>query len=60
MTYSHAGKLLKETPALFRSPSSITPAWGPLVPAGALVITEKGALGELTSTDGNRVSLYVP
>jgi hypothetical protein len=60
LTYSLAGKLLKETPALFRSPSSITPARGPLVPPGALVITEKGALGELTSTDGNRVSLYVP
>jgi hypothetical protein len=59
VTYSHPGKLRKETPALFRSPSSVTPARGPLVPPGAGG-HERGALGELTSTDGNRGSLYVP
>lgn len=58
--YSHSGRMLGQTAPLFRSPSSITPGRGPLVPEGALVITEKGALGELTSTDGNRVSLYRP
>lgn len=58
--YSHAGRLLKQTDALFRSPSSITAARGPLAPPGSFVVTEKGALGELTSSDGNRVSLYVP
>jgi hypothetical protein len=58
--YSLSGKLLKQTAALFRSPSSITPGRPPLVPDGALVVTEKGALGELTSSDGNRVSLYSP
>jgi len=58
--YTLSGKLLKQTPMLFRSPSSITPGRGGLVPTGALVVTEKGALGELTSTDGNRVSIYTP
>lgn len=60
VAYSHTGVLLGETPMVFQSPSSITPAQGPLVPAGTLVVTEKGELGELTSTVGNRVSLYVP
>jgi hypothetical protein len=58
--YSLAGRLLKQTPALFRSPSSITEGRSPLFSEGTLIVTEKGALGELTSSDGNRVSLYRP
>ena len=58
--YSLTGKLLKQTPPLFRSPSSVRPGRPPLVPEGSLVVTEKGALGELTSSDGNRLTLYLP
>lgn len=58
--YTLSGRLVKQTPMLFSAPSSITPARGPLVPPGALVVTEKGALGELSSTDGNRVTIYMP
>jgi len=59
VSYSHTGRMLGQTQALFRSPSSITPGRPPLVPEGTLIVTEKGALGELTSRDGNRVSLFV-
>lgn len=58
VAYTHEGAMTGQTAALFRSPSSITPGRPPLVPEGTLVITEKGALGELTSSDGNRVSLF--
>ncbi len=58
VSYSLQGKMLGQTSALFRSPSSITPGRPPLVPEGTLIVTEKGALGELTSDDGNRVSLF--
>lgn len=60
VSYSLTGQMLGQTAPLFDTPSSITPGRAPLVPEGALVITEKGALGELTSSDGNRVSLYFP
>lgn len=56
--YDLMGKMMRQTPMLFRAPSSITIGRPPLVPEDALVITEKGAIGELTSDRGNRVSLY--
>jgi hypothetical protein len=56
--YTLTGQLRSATAPVFETPSSITPGRGPLFPSGALVITEKGALNELTSRDGNRVSLY--
>lgn len=59
-SYSHEGALLEQTEMLFESPSSITPGRAPLFPAGSWVVTEKGTLGELTSTVGNRVSLLRP
>ncbi len=59
LSYSHTGALLGETADLFRSPSSITPGRAPLVSEGAWIVTEKGELGELASTDGNRVSAYL-
>lgn len=58
--YTHSGRMVKQTRMLFQSPSSITPGVAPLVPEGSLVVTEKGELGELASTVGNRVSLYQP
>jgi hypothetical protein len=58
LSYSLTGRMRGQSPALFSAPSSITPARGPLLAPGTLVVTEKGELGELTSTNGNRVSLY--
>lgn len=58
--FSLEGKLQRETEAVFDTPSSITRTRGPLLQEGALLVTEKGELNELTSRDGNRLSLYVP
>lgn len=58
--FSPDGKLLRESAAVFDTPSSIARTRGPLLSEGALLVTEKGALNELTSRDGNRLSLYVP
>lgn len=55
--YGHDGRMIEQSPRLFSAPSSITVGRPPLVPEGSLLVTEKGALGELTSADGNRLSL---
>jgi hypothetical protein len=55
--YGHDGRMREQSDRLFDAPSSITPGRAPLVPEGSLLVTEKGALGELTSSDGNRLSL---
>ena len=57
LSYSLTGWMRGQSPVVFSSPSSITPARGPLLSPGTLIVTEKGELGELTSTNGNRVSL---
>jgi hypothetical protein len=59
LSYSLTGRMRGQSPVVFSSPSSITPARGPLLSPGTLIVTEKGELGELTSTNGNRVSLVL-
>lgn len=56
--YTLTGQLRTATAPIFETPSSITPGRGPLFASDALVVTEKGALNELTSRNGNRVSIF--
>lgn len=55
------GSVTQRTGALGMAfPSSVMAARPPLFPAGALLITEKGLLGETSSAYGNRLSLFAP
>jgi len=42
----------------FESPSQVRVAQGPLFRSGDLLVTEKGIIGDNTSTVGNRLTLY--
>ncbi|HKU37554.1 MAG TPA: hypothetical protein VJR89_05385 [Polyangiales bacterium] len=58
--YSLSGGLVARTAPLFANPSSVILGRAPLVPDQALLVTEKGEIGELESSNGNRVSTFRP
>ncbi len=55
--YTLDGRFRGATGPRFAGPSSVTPTVAGVVPAGSLLVTEKGILGDLSSRIGNRISL---